>query len=211
MQTWFYHQKLPHFKLPEAAYFITYRLEGSMPSSKIQLLQEEFIAKELQLKVKSLSSKEFYEEKQNLQLEYFQNTDQYLDKNLNEPYWLRQASIAQLVEDSLHFLSQTKIDLYCYCIMPNHVHVVLNLKNNNDDLFKVLQQHKSYTATKANKILQREGQFWERESYDHIIRHGKFDVIVAYVINNPVKAGFVSKWQDWRWIYINPLIIEAIQ
>jgi REP element-mobilizing transposase RayT len=95
--------------------------------------------------------------------------------------------------------------------MPNHVHVVLNVKNNHDDLFKVLQQHKSYTATQANKIVQHEGQFWERESYDHIIRPGRFELIVAYIIKNPVKAGFINKWQDWRWTYVNPLIIEAFQ
>jgi REP element-mobilizing transposase RayT len=209
MQTWFYNQKLPHFQLPEATYFVTYRLTGSMPVSMTRLLQEEFIAKELQLQKKSLSSKDFYKEKQDLQFEYFQNTDQYLDKSLNEPYWLKQENVSQIVSDSLLHLSKTKVELWSYCIMPNHVHAVFNLREKDHNLFKVLQQHKSYTATQANKILKREGQFWERESYDHIIRPGMFEFIVAYVINNPVKAGFINKWPDWKWTYVNPLIIEA--
>jgi REP element-mobilizing transposase RayT len=61
---------------------------------------------------------------------------------------------------------------------------------------------KRRTATESNRVLQRRGQFWHRESYDHIVRDEKeLNRIRNYVLNNPVKAGLVERWQDWPWTY----------
>ena len=69
---------------------------------------------------------------------------------------------------------------------------------------KILQDLKSKTALKANKILNRSGAFWQHESYDHVVRDEKeLRRIVEYVLNNPVKAGFCEKWEDWQWSYCN--------
>jgi len=35
-----------------------------------------------------------------------------------------------------------------------------------------------------------------------VIRPGKFNSTVRYVLNNPVKAGLINKWRDWRWNYV---------
>jgi len=50
-------------------------------------------------------------------------------------------------------------------------------------------------------ILERSGQFWEHESFDHVIRLGKFDATIRYVLNNPIKAGLVKEWREWPWNY----------
>ena len=65
-----------------------------------------------------------------------------------------------------------------------------------------MQSLKRYTARQANKILGREGAFWQDESYDRMIRDGEeYARIIDYVLENPVKAGLVSKWEEWRWTY----------
>ena len=60
---------------------------------------------------------------------------------------------------------------------------------------------KGVTAREANKALQRTGQrFWQEESFDHWVRsEGSFDRIVLYIENNPVRAGLVTKPEDWPW------------
>ncbi|MGH9754478.1 MAG: transposase [Blastocatellia bacterium] len=64
----------------------------------------------------------------------------------------------------------------------------------------IMHSLKSWTANQANEALGRQGQFWQHESYDHVIRDdGEFDRIVNYVLNNPVKAGLVKEWKEWRW------------
>jgi REP element-mobilizing transposase RayT len=69
---------------------------------------------------------------------------------------------------------------------------------------KILQDLKAFTAREANKILNRTGQFWQHESYDHVVRnYHELKRIVNYVIFNPIKAGLVENWKDWKWSYVN--------
>lgn len=132
----------------------------------------------------------------------FLQYEQLLDMNLNEPYWLRQEDIARVVAHSLHFLHDKKIVLDSYCIMPNHVHVLLSHLPNAPLLPWILRDHKGYTANQCNRILNRKGSFWESETYDHVVRNTEeFGRIRQYILNNPVKAGFVTKWEDWKWNY----------
>ena len=71
---------------------------------------------------------------------------------------------------------------------------------NVDDIMKII---KGYSAREANKILNRKGNFWQSESYDHIVRdEDELNRIVKYVIMNPVIAKLVDKWQDWEHTYL---------
>jgi REP element-mobilizing transposase RayT len=84
------------------------------------------------------------------------------------------------VKGSLHHLDDEKYELYAYTIMPNHIHLVLSLRD-NINLHEVLHSLKRHTARECNKILNRTGAFWQYESYDHVIRDGEFGRIVFYV------------------------------
>ena len=105
-----------------------------------------------------------------------------------------------------------------YCIMSNHVHVVfepllnerslsekpttkgLMYESKEPPLEVIMHSLKSFTSSEANKLLQRTGQFWEAESYDHVVKDAtEFTRIKSYVLNNPVKAGLVKHWCDWPW------------
>ena len=62
---------------------------------------------------------------------------------------------------------------------------------------------KSYTANECNKILDRNGQFWQHESYDHYIRNNKeLNFYVDYVLKNPVKAGLVRNPELWEGTWL---------
>ena len=91
--------------------------------------------------------------------------------------------------------------------MPNHVHLLFSLKDDKQDMFRIMQCHKSFTAKEANRVLNLAGQFWEHESYDHVVREGEFENIVSYILNNPVKATFVKEWEEWKWNYLNPVLV----
>lgn len=199
MQKPFYRQKLPHKQSYNATYFVTYRLYGSIPIPVIQQLQLEY-----EKAVKDLIQHKQYTaaNEYKLQKKYFAQFDTFLDKSLNEPYWLQQPEIAKAVYDSLLHLSSTVIELDCFTIMSNHVHALFSLKDDNQDLYKIMQSHKSFTAKKCNAFLQREGPFWEPETYDHIVRDGEYENIVNYILQNPVKAGMVKNWEDWKWSYM---------
>ncbi|HEX5315563.1 MAG TPA: hypothetical protein VFX22_02840, partial [Candidatus Kapabacteria bacterium] len=72
---------------------------------------------------------------------------------------------------------------------------------------RVLQQLKSFTAVACNKVLSRHGDFWLHEGYDHVIRKGRFGYVIAYVLNNPVKAGLCTHWREHPHTYLNPNLL----
>ncbi len=66
----------------------------------------------------------------------------------------------------------------------------------------IMQSLKGHTAYKANQVLGRSGAFWQHESFDRVIRdQEEWERTIHYVLQNPVKAGFVNEWTDWKWSY----------
>lgn len=131
-----------------------------------------------------------------LQASYFKKFDSLLDKPFNEPYWLKQDAVADIVTKSLHFNTNKEYKLEAFCIMSNHVHLVITTLETSIPLYAILQKHKRFTAWQANKVLKRSGSFWQNESYNHVIRNDKeWHKVICYIIDNPVKAGQVGYWK----------------
>ena len=106
--------------------------------------------------------------------------------------------IAAVVADTLRLFDEKKYRLFAWCIMPNHVHVVMRVFPTHE-LADVLHSWKSYTAKEANRILNKHGAFWQREYYDHLLRdEAEFERALKYVVENPVKAGL----KDWGWLWV---------
>ncbi len=76
-------------------------------------------------------------------------------------------------------------------------------------LTNVLRKLKWNTALRANRALNRNGAFWDGESYDHVIRDGaELHRTIWYVLNNPVVAGLCKDWREWQWSYVKPGYLE---
>lgn len=139
----------------------------------------------------------------------FAKRDKYLDAAKQGENWLKNDGIAQIVAESLHFWDSKKLDLLCYSIMSNHVHFVARLFDSNEIsspkfLQEIMHSIKRFSAQKCNEILGLSGQFWQHESYDRLVRSDEeLFRIMLYVINNPVKAGLVKKYVNWKWTYVS--------
>jgi REP element-mobilizing transposase RayT len=136
----------------------------------------------------------------------FGKWDSALDGSGDDTCWLRDPRVADLVAESLHYRDGQIYGLNAFCIMPNHVHVVYApLPKANGDyhaMSAIMHSLKRYTARQANLLLGREGNFWQHENYDHVVRdEAELRRIITYVLNNPVKAGLAQRWEDWKWAY----------
>jgi putative transposase len=206
----FYCRHLPHWHPHDAVFFVTFRLKDSLPYEVVESLREE---------------REHAHQNAGDGQRYFEKWEDYLDKAEYGPCWLSQPEIADVVKEALQYRDGKVFDLHAFSIMSNHVHVVFEplrksewhsalpgkagwqpaLSSKSDwqsDIPKIMQSLKRHTARQANIILGREGSFWQGESYDRVIRdNDEYIRTVNYVLENPVKAGLVSRWEDWRWTY----------
>lgn len=187
--------RLPHWETETGSYFITFRLSDSIPRKVADSyrFERENIIKTAEHLNRSLTEYEL----ERLAKLYSDKIESYLDQGVGECY-LRQSKIAELVKISLEYFHNQRYRLYCWCIMPNHVHIAFR-PFNGYSLDTLLHSWKSYTSTKANIILNRTGSLWQREYYDHLIRNEKdLERIINYIMQNPIKAGL----QDWPWVKI---------
>ena len=113
--------------------------------------------------------------------------------------YLREDRIAQMVQNALLYFDGERYVLHAWVVLPNHVHVLFTPKAGHE-MSEIAHAWKSFTAHEGNKALQRAGEFWQREPFDRYIRDEKhFTNAVAYIENNPVKAGLCQTPEDWRW------------
>jgi REP element-mobilizing transposase RayT len=204
----FYRRKLPHWVPEGAKVFLTWRLYGSLPPHVIKRLEAE---RRLLDREPFRSGESTRERKVRHAKRLFLLIDNEIDKAKDGPMWLKDAGIASVVEDALLNRYAHLYHLWAYVIMANHVHVFLEPKRENSAtaatgsaqvaIKRITKHVKGYTAREANKYLGRTGlAFWQTESYDHWARDEKeASLIIAYIENNPVKAGLVVSPEEWRW------------
>ena len=202
----YYKRNLPHYQPEDAILFVTYRLAFSLPSDLLEILISK--RKEFDRKLIKVNPVERKKEEMIINKILFQIEDEYLDKYSSGPLWLKNDQIAELVIESLLFNHNKSYELHYCIVMPNHVHLVLKpIKDKlgkQISIAKIMKEHKSFTAVESNKILHRSGQFWLHENYDHVIRNDEeYYQTKYYVLNNPVKAGFINNYKKWKYYYIN--------
>ena len=190
---------LPHFDVSGLYQAITYRLGDSLPGSA-----------GVPPALPSQSDDEKTERRQQIERD--------LDKGYGSCI-LRDKEIAQIVVNAWTYFDGKRYDLVAYVVMPNHVHVLIKTYE-GFPLSKVVHSWKSFTAHEINKNLKgkfncgrdaraprhkyliggRDAKVWQNEYFDRFIRdEHHFAKAVAYIHENPVKAGLCHHAGEWTW------------
>ena len=132
---------------------------------------------------------------------------------------------ADIVLESLQYCQKEKgLQIHAYCIMPNHLHLIISAKGKNT-LSDVLRDFKKFTSAKIIKaiienpkesrknwmlwIFKKAGednsrnndyQFWQQEN--HPIECSTVEILKSrmnYLHENPVRGGFVWNAEDYRY------------
>lgn len=183
---------VPHFDVSGLYQAITYRLGDSLPGSA---------------GVPPASPPQSDAEKQ----ERRQKIEQQLNKGYGSCI-LRDREIAKIVVDAWTHFDGKRYELVAYVVMPNHVHVLIKTYE-GFPVSKVVHSWKSYTAHAINKHLKgrdvggrdaRAPKVWQNDYFDRFIRDGRhFAQAVAYIHENPVKAGLCGHAGEWPWSSIH--------
>jgi len=200
----FFRRRLPHWLVAERAYFVTLRLHGTLPRH---------VAEELRAQRKPLSAEKVHDDKRiALQDEQFNRIERILDSLKWPDEGLCQRDVGTMMLDSLDWLRGRGWTIYAAVLMGTHSHLLLLSSNGNSaNLVPDLDAFKSYTGREANRLRQQSGRFWARDTFDHWVRDAKaFDGYVRYIANNPVRAGLVNAWHNWRWTVVDEEVMDLV-
>ena len=182
---WYSRGYLPHNDSAHKIQSITFRLADSLPQKKLRQLENEL--EHLPESVRETERRK--------------KIEQWLDAGAG-CCALRHPELAAVMQETLLKYHGERYRLMAWCVMPNHVHVLIETMAS---LAKIMQSWKSYTGRWAMMKNAELGlgvpgkHFWMREYWDRYIRDGKhFEQVVRYIHENPVKAGLCSEPTRWR-------------
>jgi len=187
-------RRLPHWEVQEAVYFTTFRLADSLPKHALQKIVSR--RTDIPATAAQMSRTLTASERRKRDQLHARRIERALDAGSGECF-LRNPAVAQVVVNALKEFDGSRYRLFAWSVMPNHVHVLFQ-PIGKASLTDILHSWKSYSAKAANQILGRNGEFWQREYHDHLIRNmTEFDRAVRYTMENPGRAGL----KNWPWVW----------
>lgn len=173
---------LPHVFRADVPIHVCFRLADSVPGSVIESWQEELTGKPPEERRAFLRAR----------------VDRYLDQG-HGSCLLADDHHARVVTDAIHFYDQRKYFILAWCVMPNHVHVLLEVIGSNT-LHGTVHSWKSFTAHQINRRRGMQGTVWMADYFDRLIRDEEhMAATIAYIHGNPVRAGLAALPHQWPW------------
>ena len=173
---------LRHWGQSGVILFVTFRLADSLPSSVLTRWTSE--------KNEWLSNHPEPWSPDDMR-EYAQRFPNRMEKWLDAGYGeciLSREDCRQIVAEAFEHFNGSRYALHSYIVMPNHVHVLVELMT-KEDMPKILHSWKSYTASAINRVLGRTGSVWQRDYFDRLVRNADhYRRCLAYIRKNESAA-----------------------
>jgi putative transposase len=108
-------------------------------------------------------------------------------------------------EDRKYYLNSLKencdkygVQIWAYCLMDNHIHLVL-VPSNKDVFYRaVADTHQAYTL-RINRRNEWRGYLWQGRFISFVMDDLYLLRTLRYVERNPVRAGIVKRAEDYGW------------
>jgi REP element-mobilizing transposase RayT len=80
--------------------------------------------------------------------------------------------------------------------MPDHAHLLIEGRSERSDARDFIKRAKQYSGFYYSKNFG--ARLWQRYGYDHVVRDDEKTVVVArYILENPLRAGLVSRIEHY--------------
>ena len=181
----------PHWRQDGKLYFVTWRQWDSIPLEKREQLKrdrEAWVSRFGDIPYYKLS----YADLRRYHALFSERVQGWLDTGYGSCV-LKREDCKRIVHRAIHHFEGKRYRLGCYAISGNHVHVLV-LPLSGFELSDITHSWKSFTAKEINKVLGATGQFWRRESYDHIVRNEKaLANIEGYILAHSAHGALVEE------------------
>ena len=203
------HGDLPHWRQNGCTYFVTFRQADSLPTSVVREIEAE---RQNWLRShginpgasdwKSLLARLPVDKRRAYERLLGVTLDKHLDVGHGSSV-LREPEIGKIVAEALLYFHSSRVLMGDFVVMPNHAHALARPMD-GFELEDILHSIKSFTANQINKLTDGTAVFWQRQSYDHIVRdYEQLEAFQQYIEANPRKAGlpkdqYILHRAQWR-------------
>ncbi len=196
MKSQFRRRHLPHWDIPGATYFITACLAGSIPAQGLLEIDRYRIDLSKRPRPEGLSDSDWQVRQAKL---VFAQMDQWLDLRAAVRHFAED-ELAREAQDAMLYFAGERYELFAWVVMPSHIHWVFKpsekwIASLGEDIDehspreRIMHSVRRYIARQCNQKLNRQGAFWQDESYDHCVRDAdELLRIIEYIEMNPVRG-----------------------
>jgi len=119
--------------------------------------------------------------------------------NNRAPVFLDNSDYQKYLGLLLGSIQRYHLDILAYCLMKNHLHLLV-VPNTEEGLARGIGlTNLSYTQY-FNRKYERSGRIWQNRFFSCIVGSDYYLWAVArYIENNPVKSGLVTRADEYRW------------
>jgi len=120
-----------------------------------------------------------------------------VDKNLGQCFNIANFNIVNKLIDFLRLDSEKyNFLVWTYCFMPDHLHLLVEGKDEYSDFKKFISSFKQKTGFYYSKIFSK--KLWQTNYYEHILRKDEItQKVVRYILENPVRKNLVKDFKDY--------------
>jgi len=119
--------------------------------------------------------------------------------NQKQKVFLESQDYRKYIKTLSKYKQRYKFKLYAFCLMPNHVHMIMEIAQALDLIKTMHGLNLSYTLyfnTKYDKV----GHLWQDRYKSKILYKDTYLLeCVSYIENNPVRANIVANIDDYLW------------
>src|SRR5216684_9028316 len=97
-----------------------------------------------------------------------------------------------------HWCAAWQVEIWSYCLMPNHVHLIAVPASENGLRQGIGEAHRRYTR-RINFRERWRGHLWQGRFASFVMDEPYLLAAARYVELNPVRARLAERAGDWRW------------
>ena len=118
--------------------------------------------------------------------------------NRREDVFFKEADRLAYLEWLAQYCKKWQVEVLAYCLMTNHIHLVLK-PNTEEGLQRVLKPLHMRYAQRVNKSKNWKGHVWQGRFFSSPLDDAYTWAAIRYVERNPVRAGMVEKAESYPW------------
>jgi putative transposase len=118
--------------------------------------------------------------------------------NRRQQTFFNEGDYAAYLELMSEWCREEGVDIWCYCLMPNHVHLIVSPKNEDGLRRAIGEAHRRYTR-RINFREKWRGYLWQGRFASFVMDEPHLLAAARYVELNPVRAKLAVHADEWPW------------